>query len=199
MIEWGVAVLPLASERESGDLHLVKVSGWGALVAVVDGAGHGAVAAAAARLAVDTLTQADGHSIAELMRRCHDELKGTRGVVMSIASLDGRENQMTWLGVGNVVGILVRRLGGAPPVCDEIVLRSGTVGYRLPSLRAAALPVSPGDTLVLATDGIRADFSESVNLDDPPSEIAERICAEYGKGTDDGLVLVVRYLGVEAR
>ncbi len=49
LIDWGVATLMLAGERESGDLHLVKPVGTGVLVSVVDGLGHGAEAAAAAR------------------------------------------------------------------------------------------------------------------------------------------------------
>src|SRR5437870_3753009 len=49
VIDWGVATLAHAGEKESGDLHLVKQVGRGVLVAAVDGLGHGAEAAAAAR------------------------------------------------------------------------------------------------------------------------------------------------------
>src|SRR2546427_6905214 len=55
LIEWGVASLALPGEAESGDRHLVKPVGTGVLVAVVDGLGHGAEAAAAAQAAVAAL------------------------------------------------------------------------------------------------------------------------------------------------
>ena len=60
------------------------------------------------------------------------------------------------------------------------------------------LAVAPGDTLILATDGVRSRFAEDqgVGFAAPPS--AERILADHGKETDDALVLVVRYLGPEA-
>ncbi len=35
---------------------------------------------------------------------------------------------------------------------ETLLLRGGVVGDRLPPLRAAGLPLAPGDTLVLATD-----------------------------------------------
>src|SRR5213082_2372604 len=102
MIDWGVAAQALAGEMESGDLHLVKRVGRGTLVAAVDGLGHGAEAAAAARAAVAALDQYAEESLLPLVRRCHDALAGSRGVVMSLAYVGGVQPSLTWLGVGNV-------------------------------------------------------------------------------------------------
>src|SRR5215472_796354 len=52
---WGVATRALPGQTVSGDLHLVKEFRDGALLAVVDGIGHGAEATAAAGLAVRIL------------------------------------------------------------------------------------------------------------------------------------------------
>jgi hypothetical protein len=62
-------------------------------------------------------------------------------------------------------------------------------------MRPAALPVATGDILILATDGIASGFSSR-----PPGvlgapAIADRILAQWGKPSDDALVLVLRYLG----
>ncbi len=46
-IEWAVAAQTLAGQAESGDQHWVKVSTGQALVAVMDGVGHGNEAAQA--------------------------------------------------------------------------------------------------------------------------------------------------------
>jgi phosphoserine phosphatase RsbX len=195
-IEWGVACFKPANESECGDLHLVRLEEPGALVAVVDGVGHGSAAASVSRLAVATLEKHTGEGMIGLVRRCHEQLKGTRGVVMTLASFACETNEMTWLAVGNVESFLYRHGGGAIPTQEEVViLRGGLVGCRLPALQAAVLPVGRGDLLILATDGIRRDFFKSVHMDDPPQRIADRICRQYAKQDDDGLVLVVRYLG----
>src|SRR5215467_5953020 len=88
-LDVGVASTTRDGEDTSGDLHLVRsVNGGrdrGVLVAVVDGLGHGADAAAAARIAIDTLDRHAGAPIPELIQRCHAALVGSRGVVMSVA------------------------------------------------------------------------------------------------------------------
>lgn len=195
LIEWGASVFRLAGEAESGDLHLVKLVERGALVAVVDGAGHGSDAALVARLAVATLERGAGSGIIGLVQRCHEELKGTRGVVMSLASFDGVKDQMTWMGIGNVETLLLRAGREARPDRETIVLRAGLVGYKLPALAASVVTLGRGDTLIFATDGIRSNFADSIIIEDTPQEIADRTCSNFKKGSDDALVLVVRYLG----
>src|SRR5213594_1146981 len=107
-IEWGVVSVPLAGETESGDRHVVKEFPEGVLVAAVDGLGHGSEAAAAAKIATATLERHAQEPVVSLVRLCHLELKRSRGVVMSLASFNTRENRMEWLGVGNIEGVLFR-------------------------------------------------------------------------------------------
>src|SRR5712692_7135198 len=108
LLEWGVATLPMPGEKESGDLHLVEPFRNGALVAVMDGLGHGAEAAVAARNAVETLKAHPDESVINLLNRCHESLRTTRGVVLGIAAFNAVEGTMTWLGVGNIEGMLFR-------------------------------------------------------------------------------------------
>ncbi|MGH7123258.1 MAG: SpoIIE family protein phosphatase [Stellaceae bacterium] len=176
----------------SGDLHSVRRLDHGMLVAVVDGLGHGDDAEAAARLAIATLEAARDPDIIGLVQRCHAALSRSRGVVMSIASLDAMRQTITWLGVGNVEGMLVRP-GTAKR--EAILMRGGIVGHRLPPLRAATLPLEAGDLLVFATDGVREGFTESVRPDAPLQEIADRVLARHGRADDDALVLVGRWHG----
>jgi hypothetical protein len=116
---------------------------------------------------------------------------------MSLASFNALDNTMTWLGVGNVEGLLLRADVAADPPRENVLLRGGVVGYQLPALHTATLPVTRGDVLILATDGIRGGFAEDVTLSDPPQRIAEHILARRATGMDDALVLVARYLGRE--
>jgi hypothetical protein len=55
--------------------------------------------------------------------------------------------------------------------------------------------MQPGDLLVLATDGITAGFESFIDPLAHPEPIAGRIMQHCCKGTDDALVLVVRYFG----
>jgi len=195
LIDWGVATLMLAGEQESGDLHLIKPVGTGVLVSVVDGLGHGAEAAAAARAAVAALNRHAQESVLPLLQRCHQALAGTRGVVVSVALFDRADGSMTWLGVGNVEGVLLYADSGRRRGRERLVTRGGIVGSELPPLRAEVLAVAPGDTLILATDGIRSGFADDLAIDGPPQQLADQILARSGKSTDDALVLVARYLG----
>ena len=182
-------------ETECGDLHLVKAMPDGLLLAVVDGAGHGPGAAGAARRAVATLEAHAGEGVIALMRRCHERLKSTRGAVISLLRFFRPADTFTWLGVGNIEGLLLRR---TPSVEEPMRLRPGMVGYRLPPLQAAVVPIAPGDMLILATDGIRGNFTRGITAAEAPERIAERITSGFRSGNDDSLVLVARYRGWKA-
>ena len=197
VLEWGLATLALPGHVESGDRHVVQPFPNGVLVAAVDGLGHGEEAAAAAKLAVSILERHAQEEVIALLRRCHEALRGTRGVVMSLASFRAPDSMLTWLGVGNVEGLLLREAADSALRHAALVLRGGVVGAELPPLRVSVIPVMRGDTLIFATDGIREGFTERLALSDPPQELADRILARHAKGTDDALVLVARYAGWE--
>ena len=116
---------------------------------------------------------------------------------MSVALLGHPDRSMTWLGVGNVEGLLLHGDGAAGSgfARASLVTRGGIVGSELPRLHPVVLPIAPGDTLFFATDGIREGFAEGLPPEAAPQQLADQILARHGKGTDDALVLVARYLG----
>jgi phosphoserine phosphatase RsbX len=195
LVDWGVATLALEGEDESGDLHVVAPFDGGALVAVIDGLGHGPEAAVAARSAAGALERDSTQPVTELLERCHQELRGTRGAVITLASFNARAGTMTWAGVGNIDATLLRAEPGNGRPRESVMLVGGVPGHQLPSLRPNELPVWPGDTLVLATDGVRGGYLDLIAINGPPQQLADHLLSEYGKGTDDALVLVARYLG----
>jgi phosphoserine phosphatase RsbX len=195
LIEWGVSARPLTGEIRSGDSHLVAPFANGVLVAVVDGLGHGAEAADAARIAILSLQDRPQDSVIDLLQRSHLALKRTRGVVLSLASIDAVAHQMTWIGVGNVDGSLLRADRRARPGREALTARSGVVGYQLPPLRTATLPIAPEDVLIFATDGISSGFHGEALLGRNPQDAADHILKQYAKATDDALALVARYAG----
>ncbi|HEY3198409.1 MAG TPA: SpoIIE family protein phosphatase [Nitrospirales bacterium] len=192
-LEWGVATQAFPGQATCGDRHVMQAFPRGALVAVIDGLGHGEEAAAAAEIAVATLRGHAREPVITLLNRCHEQLRTSRGVVMSMASFNAREGTLTWIGVGNVEGLL-RRAGVSTNASDEaLLLRPGILGIQLPPLSASIVPVMQGDTLIFVTDGITPGFVDKLNLRDPPQELADRILAQHGKSTDDALVLIARY------
>jgi negative regulator of sigma-B (phosphoserine phosphatase) len=193
-IEWGVASRALPGQPASGDLSVVKPFEDGVLVAALDGVGHGEEAATAAAAAAAILEAHPAERLTLLVQRCHEALRATRGVTMSVASFNVSRGLVAWLGVGNVEGVLLRRgfmLGAAE---KSLMLRSGVVGLQLPSLEVEVLQLAAGDTLIFATDGIQTDFTRGAARKYPPQTAAENILTRHGKATDDALVLVARYL-----
>lgn len=195
LIEWGLASWSLDDQLVSGDRALVKTTADGVLVAVVDALGHGREAAEVAARAVATLDAHAADGVLALMKRCDEALRRTRGAVITLATFSAQDRVMSWLGVGNVEAVLVGANGSAGARHQSVVLRGGVVGYQLPPLFPSNLHVAAGDTLVLATDGVRVDFAGAVTPAEPPQAAAERILAAFSRGTDDALVLVARYLG----
>lgn len=195
VLEWGMASAALPGQDVCGDRSLIQPFPDGVLVAAIDGLGHGAEAAAAAQLAGAILKANAQESVLPLLNRCHDALRGTRGVVLTLASFNARDATLTWVGVGNVEGVLLRSDPQGAPTREYVLLHGGVVGLQLPRVRAFIMPVSPGDMLILATDGVRSGFAEGVPHEAPPQLIADRIVARDSKGTDDVLVVVARYRG----
>ncbi|MGB6484691.1 MAG: SpoIIE family protein phosphatase [Candidatus Acidiferrales bacterium] len=193
-VECGVAAQALPGQEETGDWHAIVHFDSGALVAVVDGLGHGAEAAVAARIATEVLEQNAQQSVIELIRLSHEKLKATRGVVMSVASFNATDGTVTWLGVGNVEGVLLHRDPYGTVSQEVLPLRGGVVGDQLPALVASIVPVSKGDTLIFATDGVRLGFADGLKPDSVQAT-ADAVLARFARGTDDALVLVARYTG----
>src|SRR5262249_16010611 len=131
-------------------------------------------------------------SLVSLFERCHEGLKPTRGVAMSIASYNSIEGTITWSGIGNVKGILMTDAGGLLKKKETLLLRSGIVGSRFSAPRLSVVSVTTGATLILVTDGISLKFSENVSWSGSPKALADLILAGYSKGSVDALVVVGR-------
>jgi phosphoserine phosphatase RsbX len=197
MVEYGVAKFILPGQGESGDHHLVCCNRNGVLVAAIDGIGHGEEAASVARSARALLKSSADEPIISLVERCHERLRGTRGAVLSLASIDPEHGMMTWLGVGNVQGVLMRSNAKNGNAQESLLLRAGVVGSQLPSLQATVIPIARGDTIFFATDGVRSDFSDALSARENPQRAADRILRQYRSGNDDALVLAARLTGID--
>jgi negative regulator of sigma-B (phosphoserine phosphatase) len=181
--------VPHRNETQNGDAVVVRVdpSGKNAMVAVIDGLGHGPHAAEVAARAVEHLEAgALDRAAIDVMEGLHAVLRGTRGAAATVCVVEG--HSLTACGVGNVS---LRTRGTNVP----FVLSPGILGARVRSLRPVACELRGGDRLVLHSDGVGSGFSlETLGHLDADGACAS-IFEAFRKPTDDATVLV---LDVEA-
>ena len=191
VLEWGCARRPAPDEPVCGDRAAVVRAEGRTLLVAVDGLGHGAEAARAADAAIAAISDGAGGDAVTALERCHEALRPTRGAAMSAASFDPRDEVLTWAGVGNVEG-RVLRAGPGPP--ESLLTLGGIVGRELPPLRATRVPVERGDVVLLATDGLSARFADDLEPHGTCEAIARRLLDDFARPADDALVIVARWL-----
>lgn len=196
-IEWAAVRRPHPAEQVCGDLPIALDVGAGAaLFGVLDGLGHGEAAAAAAERAAAVITEASTEPLDVVMQRCHSELTQTRGVAMTLALIDFESDTLSWAGIGNVTADLVAKRPTGVEIRSSALLAAGIVGYRMPQqLSAHQVPISTGDLLIIASDGIAEDHFDSIDFATSTSAIAEQLLTRHGKDSDDALLLAARHRG----
>src|ERR671910_828110 len=130
-LERGIAERALPGESRSGDCGVFVTRADGALVAAIDGLGHGGEAADAAGLAADVLVRHPDDEPAALLERCHAALRRSRGAVVgynlpdtrvtSTALRDGDVIVMITDGVDSNFAEAVARGGTAQQIADRIL------------------------------------------------------------------------------
>jgi len=190
-LDRGCAGAPYEGEARSGDLAVFAPTATGALACLIDGLGHGPDAADAAEACGEIVRAHADWDAQELLEACHQALIDTRGVVMTVAWFDLERETLSWAGVGNVDARLVR---SGPELREEVALVfGGVLGYRMPRVRPATMPLARGDLLVMITDGIDGAISPGLAGGGAAQTMADRIFEQHAKGGDDALVVVVRY------
>lgn len=194
MIEWASAGRPKVGEPVSGDCFVLEEHAAGVFFALIDGLGHGAAAAAAAQLAAQVLRAGAREPLPQLLASCHLRLKKTRGAVLSAAAIDDQRASLTWTGMGNVEGTLLRSTGGR----EALPLRGGIVGSSPPVFRPRTATLARGDLVVLNTDGITSGWTGELSRPTALQPLVDQILRAHSRADDDALVLAVRWLGPRA-
>lgn len=183
-----VAARPYPGEPVSGDGWTVEWHAGVCRIAVIDGLGHGAEAAAAAMEAVRALI---AHPEADPLRAleiCHAALAGTRGAAIAIAAIDPVRSTLTYAGIGNIEA----QLAQAGRVERPISYR-GIAGGTVHTTRAATIPLMEGWLLAMHSDGVSARFTLTdfpLQPGAPAEPLARAILEQWGRTSDDATVLV---------
>ena len=188
-MQYGAVVRSKPGNTVSGDTFFYCEDAQRTLVALIDGLGAGQDAHTAAQCARTCVHQHCDLALPDLLIRCHESLRGTRGAVMMLMRVEHDRSTVSFAGVGNIG---VRAYSEAPVTP---LSRNGIVGYRLNSVRGYSYPYAAGDVFILYSDGISASFEIDESwVRDPRSDlqqIAERIADRFGMD-DDLSVVVVR-------
>ncbi len=184
----GAVCLPLAGEARCGDGCELAGNGSRALVAVVDGLGHGGPAADAAAEALRIFRAHAGEAPEALLERVHLALRATRGAVMAIAELRPSEQLVRYAGIGNISARVFA--GGA---ARSLISHNGTLGGQVRRFQAFEVPFPTGARLIMHSDGLGTHWE----LDGypgigarPPAVAAAALYRDFARGRDDVTVLV---------
>lgn len=173
---------PKDGERANGDAVVLRQEGERTLLAVIDGLGHGELAALAAARAVEFLRTwpLEGELLAA-MQGMHEALRGTRGAAASLCLLTG--SLLVCCGVGNVE---IRCLGAKVPILPS----PGVLGARVLQFRICRGELTPGCRLVIFSDGISQRSPLDVLRRLEPEALCDELMGNHRKPTDDATVVV---------
>lgn len=175
--------VPKPGERANGDAVLVREDGPGrVMLAVIDGLGHGPIAAEAANSAVARLqTLTWEMTMLDMMQTLHKDLRGTRGAAATVCVINGRKLEAC--AVGNVQ---LSSFGCNLP----LILSAGVLGHQVGTFRVCRSEVPERTRLALFSDGI----STRVRLEDTakltPAAACHAIFGRYRRAEDDATILV---------
>lgn len=185
-MRFGVASRPALGMRVNGDAYLIKEWDGQALLALMDGLGHGEEASAASEEAKEYVAENFTRDLEQIVRGLHVQLHKTRGVVAGLVRIDRVGRRLLFCGVGNTEVRVVGEPPMHPTSLDGIIglnlRKAKKFEYRYDSLRA----------VVLHSDGIsgRFDLLGYQSAYKQPQAVAERIVAEFGKEHDDATIII---------
>jgi anti-sigma regulatory factor (Ser/Thr protein kinase) len=178
----------VAGEEISGDDWTADVGRHRASVVVVDGLGHGLLAADASSAALREFARDPQRSPAVMLEDVHHALRPTRGAAVGIARLDLDQDLLLFAGLGNISGTIV-----AGTTRRALVSHNGIAGHAARHFQEFSYPLPKDAVLVLHSDGIGsqwnpADYAGLWVRD--PSLIAGVLYRDFTRRRDDATVVV---------
>ena len=186
----GVVCVPKPGESVSGDGWAVLQGRSHLVVFVVDGLGHGPDAAAAARIAVETVERNLQRSAPVIIDAVHNALRPTRGAAGAIALLQPESELCTYCGIGNI-GASIRHAGKV----RNLVSQNGTLGHQVRKIQEFQYPFPKGSLLVMHSDGVAShwDLAAYPGIEARhPAFVAAALFRDHNRGRDDLTALALR-------
>jgi anti-sigma regulatory factor (Ser/Thr protein kinase) len=187
-IEFGAVCVPLAGEIECGDSWSIAEDEGRVATLVIDGLGHGPLAAAAAQAAVEAFRDNPLAPPQETMRALHRRLNATRGAAAACAVLDVETSQVTYAGVGNIGGMLLH-----DGTRKGLASHNGTLGRSLPRSQQFVYAWPPDSVVVMHSDGVSARWNLAAYPGIStlhPALIAGLLYRDLARQRDDATIVV---------
>lgn len=189
----GSRSVPKPGEQECGDAWAHQVVGKWQRVCVVDGLGHGPLAAAASTEAIRVFASCpESDSPSDIIMKAHVALKSSRGAVMAVIAIDLVAGIAVFSGVGNIAAVI---LNEEKP--RHLPSGRGTIGYGVLHPPEHEYSWQSDSVLVMNTDGLstRWNLSKSPGLlAKHPAMIAAALHRDFARDTDDATIIVAKGL-----
>ncbi len=186
--EAAVICTAMHGETLSGDSW--SISEDGRSFCVVDGLGHGILAADAAKVGIEIFNKHPGTSPGTALERMHAAMKSTRGAAAAIVQTNPDAGTLDFAGIGNISCILMRE-----GKSQNLVSHNGTLGHQLRRVQQFSYPYKRRDLLLMHSDGLTTQPKLGIPaslLSQPPNVIAPFLFSEQLRGRDDATILVNR-------
>jgi anti-sigma regulatory factor (Ser/Thr protein kinase) len=182
--------IPKSSETFCGDGYAVKKNEDFVQYFFGDGLGHGEAAHQAVKYAADSFLNTNETEPVDILRRMHQEVRKTRGLVGTIASLDVKADTWRICGIGNIMTRIYKGIE-----YKNYMSYNGTIGLNIPTtMNSTAIPCEKNQRLIFCSDGIRSgwDIAKFPSiLRYSHAVLAAVIYKDFNRKTDDASVLIV--------
>lgn len=191
----GAVCVPKPGEEACGDGWAAVEAPDGVLLMVVDGLGHGPLAAEVAVEAVRLFRgMLPGTQPGEVLAALHAGLRGTRGAAVSVARLPPGRGELVFAGLGNVGCTILDGAG-----TRRAVSHNGTAGLTAPRIQEFRYPLAPSALVMLHSDGLSASWAMERYpglAAAHPTLVAGVLYRDFARRRDDATILVARAAGM---
>jgi anti-sigma regulatory factor (Ser/Thr protein kinase) len=190
--EFSAICVPAPGETECGDGWSLRQVGDRLAAIVVDGLGHGPLAAAAAKQALAVFDEQWFPTPADYLAAADAAMRSTRGAALAIAQIDLGARELHYAGVGNIAA---RILNFAANRQQSLISHGGIVGAGLRKVQQFDYRWQEGDLLVMHSDGLNERWNLGTYVGLAQSDvavIAGMVYRDAKRKRDDATVLAAR-------
>lgn len=189
-IDYAMLVQPMPGEKVSGDIALVKKTDNHLLLCLIDVAGHGVLANELAETSVKIVDENSNEELIDIIEILKTNLKGTRGLVIGLASIEINSGLVLYVGMGN---IRTRVIGTQS---YHFTTRVGVIGVSNHKPVVEKYLLNSHDILLMYSDGVEDRFNKSHYpdiMEDPIEFIPGEIIKRFSKKIDDASCIAARF------
>ena len=190
-VQFSAINVPAPNETECGDAWHLWMADGRLSAMVVDGLGHGPLAAIAASRALQVIDEGGFDSPETYLSAAHLALRSSRGAALAMAQVNLAQGTLFYAGIGNIAG----RVVGPAGLSKSLLSHNGIVGVEVRKPQQFEHAWQNGDLLVMHSDGLSErwkleDYAGLAHAD--TAVIAAVLYRDAKRGRDDATILVTR-------